>query len=248
MSIVKWYILRKNEKEKGDVMNCEFHSKTPSCVGNVPIFKDLNDEEISIIEEVIKHQKSRKGEFIFQEGEPSNVLYVVHSGLIKISKLSDEGKEQIIRLLFPGDFFGQYALLEDKLHNTNAEVLEDTSVCRIHREDFRAILERNPTIAMKYMLVLSERLEFADEWMGAISLMEVERRLAKALLLFYEKELTLEFELPVSKKDFASFIGTTPETLSRKLVSLQSSGLLELKGRKGIKLASIDEIREIANY
>ncbi len=91
-------------------MGCELHQKPGSCVRNVPIFKGLNEDEISIIEEVINHQTFKKGEYIFQEGETSETLYVIHKGTVKISKLSDEGKEQIIRLLFPGDFFGQYAL------------------------------------------------------------------------------------------------------------------------------------------
>lgn len=229
-------------------MNCLCHTPTGSCVRNVPIFKGLNDDEICQIHQAVVSQTFRKGEFIFQEGEPSESLYIVHKGLVKVSKFSDDGKEQIIRLLFPGDFFGQYALLEKKQHYAHAEVLEESAVCMIHKEDFRAILERSPNIAMKYMMVLSERLQAADEWIGAISLMEVERRLAKALVSFYEKEQAAQFELPVSKKDFASLIGTTPETLSRKLVSLQSMKALKLKGRKGIELVSIDKLREIAGY
>lgn len=229
-------------------MNCLCHTPTGSCVRNVPIFKGLNDDEICLIQQAVVSQIFRKGAFIFQEGEPSESLYIVHKGLVKVSKFSDDGKEQIIRLLFPGDFFGQYALLEKKQHYAHAEVLEESAVCLIHKEDFRAILERNPNIAMKYMMVLSERLQAADEWIGAISLMEVERRLAKALLSFYEKEQRQQFDLPVSKKDFASLIGTTPETLSRKLVSLQSLNVLTLKGRKGIELLAVDKLQEIAGY
>lgn len=227
-------------------MICQCHTSTGSCVKNVPIFKGLNDEEICQIQQAVNSQTYQKGEYIFQEGELSDTLYIVHKGMVKVSKLSDEGKEQIIRLLFPGDFFGQYALLENKQHHGQAEVLEQASVCSIHKEDFRLILERNPNIAMKYMMVLSERLQAADEWISAISLLEVERRLAKALLSFYEKEQKLSFELPVSKKDFASLIGTTPETLSRKLVSLQELKLLKLNGRKGIQLFDIAELKGIA--
>ncbi|WP_435561408.1 Crp/Fnr family transcriptional regulator [Neobacillus sp. LXY-4] len=229
-------------------MNCHCQTHTGSCVKNVPIFKGLDDDELCLVQKAVISQTYRKGEYIFQEGEPSDSLYIVHKGLVKVSKISDEGKEQIIRLLFPGDFFGQYALLENKQHYAHAEVLEGTSVCLIHKDKFRSILERNPNIAMKYMLVLSERLQAADEWIGAISLMEVERRLAKALLTFYEKEQKDEFELPVSKKDLAALIGTTPETLSRKFVYFQTLDLIDLKGRKGVKIKDVERWKEIANY
>jgi CRP-like cAMP-binding protein len=225
---------------------CNLHSHAITCVRNVPIFSGLNDEEMALLQQEIKNQTFHKGEYIFQEGETATAFYVIHTGMVKMIKLSDEGKEHILRLLFPGDFFGQYALFENKKHYSYAEVLEETTVCLIQKEDFKAILEKNPTMALKYMMALSERLQEADEWVGAISLLEVEKRLAKALLSFYDKEKKQEFDLPVSKKDFASLIGTTPETLSRKLVALESSQFLELKGRKGIHLLKIEELREIA--
>jgi CRP-like cAMP-binding protein len=226
-------------------MNCD-HLSQFTCVKNVPIFKGLTDEELMVVQKTVKNQTYQKGEYIFQEDEPSTTLYIVHRGMVKLVKLSEVGKEQIIRILFPGDFFGQYALLENKYHYANAEVLEETSICLIQKDDFRTVLERNPSMAMKYMMVLSERLQLADEWIGAISLMEVEKRLAKALLSFFEKEQKEEFELPVSKKDFASLIGTTPETLSRKLVSLQSQQVLKLSGRKRIQLLSVESLKELA--
>jgi CRP-like cAMP-binding protein len=227
-------------------MSCHNHQKG-SCVRSVPVFKGLNNEEVDALNQVVKSRTYHKGEFIFREGDSSDTLYVVHKGTIKVSKVTEEGKEQIIRILFPGDFFGQYALLENKKHYADAEVLEDTTVCHLHKNDFKIILERNPAMAMNFMMALSELLQIADEWIGTISLLEVERRLAKALLLFFERENGGEyFQLPVPKKDFASLIGATPETLSRKLVHLQSIDILELDGRRGIRLLDIDKLREIA--
>jgi CRP-like cAMP-binding protein len=227
-------------------MSCDLHSSTKACVRYVPIFSALNDEEMQLLQKEIRNQTFQKGDYIFQEGESATAFYVIHTGMVKMTKLSDDGKEQILRLLFPGDFFGQYALFENKLHYSYAEVLEDTTVCLIKKEDFKAILEQNPTMALKYMMALSERLQEADERVGAISLLEVEKRLAKALLSFYDKERKEEFQLPVTKKDFASLIGTTPETLSRKLVLFQSNHLIDMSGRKGIRLLNLEELREIA--
>jgi CRP-like cAMP-binding protein len=228
-------------------MCCEIHQKTVSCVRSVPVFKGLNQDEVNDLGQVVKSRTYTKGDYIFREGDLSDCLVVVHKGTIKVSKFSDEGKEQILHILFPGDFFGQYSLLENKKHYADAEVLEDTTVCLLHKKDFKLILERNPGMAMNFMMALSELLQMADEWIGTISLLEVERRLAKALLLFFEKENEKEFfMLPVPKKDFASLIGATPETLSRKLVHLQSIQVLELDGRRGIRLLDIEKLKEIA--
>jgi CRP-like cAMP-binding protein len=228
-------------------MCCEIHQKTVSCVRSVPVFKGLNQDEVNDLGKVVKSRTYTKGDYIFREGDLSDCLVVVHKGTIKVSKFSDEGKEQILHILFPGDFCGQYSLLENKKHYADAEVLEDTTVCLLHKKDFKLILERNPGMAMNFMMALSELLQMADEWIGTISLLEVERRLAKALLLFFEKENEKEFfMLPVPKKDFASLIGATPETLSRKLVHLQSIQVLELDGRRGIRLLDIEKLKEIA--
>ncbi|WP_442599712.1 Crp/Fnr family transcriptional regulator [Neobacillus sp. D3-1R] len=227
-------------------MCCGKQQHGGSCVRTVPVFKGLSDEELIDLSSVIKSRTFAKGEYIFREGELSDALFVVHQGTIKVSKVSDEGKEQILRILFPGDFFGQYALLDNKMHYADAEVLEETTVCLLNKNDFKGILERNPVMAMNFMLALSELLQKADEWIGTISLLEVERRLAKALLLFFEKEREKEFfELPVPKKDFASLIGATPETLSRKLVYLQNQKILELDGRRGIRLLNPEKLKEI---
>jgi CRP-like cAMP-binding protein len=228
-------------------MCCDKHQQTGSCVRTVPVFKGLNQVDLEDLSQVINSRTYTKGDFIFREGDLSDSLVVIHKGAIKISKFSDEGKEQILHILFPGDFFGQYSLLENKKHYADAEVIEDTTVCLLHKNDFKVILERNPAMAMNFMMALSELLQKADEWIGTISLLEVERRLAKALLLFYEKDDEEEFfQLPVPKKDFASLIGATPETLSRKLVHLQSIQVLELDGRRGIRLLDIEKLKEIA--
>jgi CRP-like cAMP-binding protein len=228
-------------------MCCGKHEQTGSCVQSVPVFKGLDKDDIIALQDVVKSRTYQKGEYIFREGDVSDSLYIVHKGTIKISKISDEGKEQIIRILFPGDFFGQYALLENKKHYADAEVLEETTVCHLHKHDFKLILERNPTMAMNFMMALSELLQRADEWMGTISLLEVEQRLAKALIIFLEKEDNEEYiQLPVPKKDFASWIGASPETLSRKLVHLQSQNIIEMDGRRGIRLLNIDKLKEMA--
>jgi CRP-like cAMP-binding protein len=210
-------------------MPCEHNSCNHSCVHHVPIFKELTSDDIQLVATAIQSKRYNKGDYIFREGENSNKLYIVNEGIIKIAKLSDQGKQQIIRFLFPGDFFGLFALLQEKRHYADAEVLDDAMICVIEKQHLTSIMERNPRMAYQFLVAVSERLGQADEWLGTISLMETEQRLAKLLILFYDKNNNKpDIQLPVQKKELASLLGTTPETLSRKLSLFEDQGLIKV--------------------
>lgn len=225
--------------------NCNHDS---SCFSLVPVFQGMNKEELRTIQAVIKSSVYKKGDYIFREGERSESLFVVRKGLIKLTKLNDEGREQIIRLLFPGDFLGQFALLQNSNHYANAEALEQTTICSIEKHAFLTTLENNPTMALHFINALNNSLFFADEWMSLLSLMEVEKRLARVILLFIEKGKILDnqFTLPISKKDLASLIGTTPETLSRKLLLFVEQGLIAVKQRREIQVINLSKLQQLA--
>lgn len=227
-------------------MGCVIHSDN-ACIRRVPIFENLTESDVKLLSTAIHSQTYAKGEYVFHTGEQSDTLYVIHKGVVKITKVAESGKEHILRFLFPGDFDGQFALFNEEYHYADAEVMEETVVCKIRRDDLQNIMMKNPEIAYRLVVVMSERLKEADEWIGAISLLDVEKRLAKVLLIYGSKhELNESFELPVSKKDFASLIGVVPETLSRKLSLFESQGLIELKGRKSIRILNMPQLKQIA--
>lgn len=233
-----------------DIHQCHHCNHDDSCIRLVPIFQGLHDEEVGLLQEATNHRTFRNGDFIFREGDPAETLYIVNQGLIKINKVSEDGKEQIVRLLFPGDFFGQSALLQTDIHYANAEAIDTTVICTIHRHDFLKVLEQNHQMSLRFMQALNEKLQQADEWMTLLSLMEVERRLASVLLLFNEKANTQNmnesFKLPISKKVLASLIGTTPETISRKLVSFSTDGIISMKGQRNIQILELAKLKKIA--
>jgi len=222
--------------------------KEDSCVRRVPIFENLTEPEIIALQGVIQSRHFKKGEFIFREGERSETLYILHRGVAKVSKFSDTGKEQVIRFLYPGDFFGQFSLLQERTHYANAEVLEPASICLIHKTDFKNLLEKNPAMTYRFLLAISDRLYQADEWMSTISLLDVEERLAKTLLLFYQKEASSGqvFTLPIAKKELAALLSTTPETLSRKWALLESRRILAPESRNRIRILDLEKLMEIA--
>ncbi|WP_458412094.1 Crp/Fnr family transcriptional regulator [Schinkia sp. CFF1] len=219
-----------------------------SCLSLVPVFQGMLDKELETLQAVTKSSCYKKGEFIFREGESSDKLFIVHEGLIKLTKLNEEGKEQIIRLLFSGDFFGQFALLQNSNHYANAVTLEQTTICSIEKQTFLHTLEKNPTMALHFINALNNRLFVADEWMSLLSLTEVEKRLARIILQFLEKGniVNNQFRLPISKKDLAALIGTTPETLSRKLLLFTEQKIIAVKQHRDIQVINLHKLKDLA--
>jgi CRP-like cAMP-binding protein len=227
----------------GIKMSCNHQS---SCIRLVPIFQGMSSEEIEALEKVCHLRRFYKGDCVFREGDPSDTLYIVGQGLVKITKISEDGKEQIVRLLFPGDFFGQSALLKTENHYANAITLDQTELCTIHKHDFLRAMQRNPDMSFRYIFALNERLHQADEWVSLLSLMDVEQRLASVLLLFNEKMNVVNgtFTLPISKKVLASLIGTTPETISRKFVAFVNEKIITMNGQRDIRIVNFEALKQ----
>lgn len=133
--------------------------------------------------------------------------------------------------MFAGDFFGQDALLHQMPHPSNAEVLENSAICSIHKHGFDQLLAYDPKLAYTFLLALSNRLRETDEWNRSLRAMTTEQKIAKLLLEFHMRNHAKpEMRLPVFKKDMALLLGITPETLSRKLSSMQRQRLLQVNG------------------
>lgn len=212
-----------------------------ACVRQVPVFSGLSDEELVMIESITDSEAYTKGSQVCREGEPSEALYVVKSGLIKLTKNSMEGKQHIVRFLFPGDYFGQFALLHNKNNDVTAEMIESGVVCRMHRKDFIPLLEQNAGLAFSFLMSVSEQLHLAEETAGAMHMLEVEKRLARLLIYLYSRSLSdsamtmptlrQSVDLPSAQKEVAAMIGTTAETLSRKLNKLEALKIIAMHKR-----------------
>jgi len=245
----KIYPVEFNEKGDGSVSsqlcnNCNHHkSESKNCIKRVPIFSNLTAEEMLEVAKITTDRTYRKGEMIYIAGDKGEKLYVIHKGKVKITRISDSGKEQVIRILGPGEFLGELSLFSSEPMTDNAEVLEKTTVCIISSEKIKELMIRYPSIAFKVMEELSRRLARAEELLENISLHGVEKRLADALLdMAGDGD---EIVLKISKKDFASHMGMSQETLSRKLSVFQEMGLIKLIGQRRIVLLNKNGLRDI---
>ncbi len=229
-----------------ECVHCAHGSAEKSCIEKVPIFSSLTREEIAEIAMITDQREYKKGEFIYMAGDRSQKLYVIHEGRVKITRVLDTGKEQVIRLLEPGDFFGELSLFISAPLDNNAEVLENTTVCLIEGSRLKDMISRKPAIAVKIIEELSKRLQSSESMIETLGLQDVEQRLARALLRFSEGKNVIN--LPFSKKNLAAHIGISQETLSRKLSLFEDMGLIRQSGQRKIIIEDKAELERLSGF
>jgi len=215
-----------------------------NCIKAVPIFKNLSDSELNEIIFISRHRLYHKGDFIYQAGDQLKSLFVIHQGKIKITRYSDEGKEQVIRILSSGEFLGELALFNDALVSTYAEAIEPTIICLVDNKRLKNLMSKSPTISYKMLNELSNRLEKAEALIEHNNLYSALAKVAKYLL---DLEVNHLAKLPSTKVNLASQLGITPETLSRKLKELEQKRLIEVIDNRTLKINNRYELEVIVN-
>lgn len=235
--------IRKNSHNTSSHIHHHGHEPNSknSCICVVPIFNHLEAAQMEEIMKVTQSTSFKKGEVLYRQGDTSNVLYVVSKGRIRIYRLSESGKEQLLRILNPGDFTGELALFRESIHEAYAEAMSDTDVCMISRNDLQEFLLKYPTISLKILSEFSNRLETLEKQTTRFATEKVDTRLALFLAECMESgDGSKEIELPMSRKDLASYLGTTPETISRKLADFENEGYIKQKSGRKIEMLDLD--------
>ncbi|NLL82030.1 MAG: Crp/Fnr family transcriptional regulator [Tissierellia bacterium] len=221
-----------------------FQDSEKNCIRMVPIFSSLTIDEMIEVASITSAKEYEKGQFIYNQGDIGNDLYVIHKGRVKISRISSNGKEQVIRIVGPGEFLGELTLFSSMPLTENAEVMENTNLCLIEGKRLKDLMKKYPTIAFKLLEELSKRLEVAENLIEDINLHSAETRLAQGLLKM--KDSNDEVVLNMTKGDLASQLGMSQETLSRRLSLFEEQGLIEQIGNKKILILDIDKLEEIS--
>ena len=225
-------------------MQCCHHFKDHvSCIEHVPIFTSLSYEERMEIVEIASSRSFEKGETVYRAGDEGGTLFVLYTGRAKLFRLNANGKEQVLRVVEPGEFIGELSLFSSLPLADNAQVLEATTMCILQGKRLKELMVKYPSIAFKVMDELSRRLEKAENRIEDISLSSVTKRVVGALLDLSEGKK--EIILPMTKGDLASQLGMSQETLSRKLTALQEEGFIVLKGQRKIVIKNRQELEEI---
>ncbi len=201
-------------------------------VSTVPLFGGLPDNQLDEIRKIAVSKRFNKGETIFSEGDPGNGFYVIAEGLVKIFKVSSEGKEQILHIFGIGEPFGEVPVFTGQPFPANAEAIAKSRLMFFPREAFVDLITANPSLSLSMLAVLSMRLRQFTVQIENLSLKEVPGRLASYLLyLADEQGKSDSVRLDISKSQLASLLGTIPETLSRIFSKMTDMQLIEVDGR-----------------
>ncbi len=231
------------------MQSCNHHSNSQGmqhlCVSLVPIFNHLKPEEMQEIVKTTTHAQYNRNETIYGMGDSSAHLFIVHRGRVKIYRLSESGKEQLIRILEPGDFMGETALFTESVTDHYAMAMEKTELCIMRRSDLQSFLMKYPAISLKILEEFGRRLERTEKLISSLTSEDVEKRIAEYLVELTKESQYSTITLPMSKKDLASYLGTTPETVSRKLTEFQERGWIEQAGQRKIKVVNLIALNEL---
>ncbi len=211
------------------------------------LFGGLPEVQLDDILAIAAEKTMNNGEMIFFEGDPADGFYMVAAGMVKIYKLSPNGKEQILHMFGPGEPFGEVPVFAGGVFPANAEAVKNSTVLFFPRKKFVDLVSEKPYLALNMLAVLSKRLRHFTIQVENLSLKEVPARLAGYFLLLSEEQKnTRHVTLNISKGQLAGFLGTIPETLSRMLRKMSDQGLIEVEGRK-IRLTDYDGLIDLAD-
>jgi len=212
----------------------------------VPLFRGLNETQYEALAMIITIQEYKRGQPIFAEGDPGTGFYVVMEGLVKIFKLSLDGKEQILHVFGPGEPFAEAAVFTGSTFPAHALALEKSRALFIPRQSFIELIRENPSLAMNMMATLSMRLKKFAHLIEDLSLKEVPGRVAAHILYLSEQQGgSEEVKLNIGKAQLASLLGTIPETLSRILTKLGKQELIRIEGPQ-ITILDRDGLADLA--
>jgi CRP/FNR family transcriptional regulator len=187
-----------------------------SFISNVPLFKGLYDTQLERLARITVNRAVKKGEIIFSEGAEADGFYVVVRGRIKISKLSPEGKEQVLHIVAFSEPFGEVPVFSGSQFPANAQAMEDSLLLFFPRSAFVELIRTDPSLALNMLALLSKRLMQFAGLIENLSLKEVPSRLASYLLYLNEKSAgSNTVDLDISKTLLPNVLGTIPDTISR---------------------------------
>jgi CRP/FNR family cyclic AMP-dependent transcriptional regulator len=198
---------------------------------SVPMFAAFREDQLRMLVPVVTRRSAPRGSVIMAEGDRVDSLYIVLSGRLKVMMGEADGKEVILGIIGPGEFFGEMGLIDDRPRSASVVTIEPCELLSVTKRDFKKCLVENFEVAMTVLRVVVRRLREADRKIGSLAMLDVYGRVARLLLDMSENvngEKVVTKRLP--KQDIAKMIGASREMVSLVMKDLQMSGYIEVRG------------------
>ena len=195
----------------------------------------MNKEELKKVSDAKISKKIKKGEALFEEGEKLDGVFCVRDGVSKLSKLSANGKDQIVKLASKGEVMGQRAVIAEESTNLSAIAVSDMEVCFIPKEVISNTLECNPNFAVEVLRHMAHDLKEADDVIVNMSQKTVKQRMAEAFLYLkknYGEDSEGFLTLTLSREDYSNVVGTATESCIRIISEFKKKGLIRTSGKR----------------
>lgn len=207
--------------------------------------KSLTREELMRVSACKTGKIYRKGQVIFEEGETINGVYCVKDGVCKLSKLSENGKDQVVKLVVKGGLLGKRSLVSEQKTNLSAIALNDMEMCFIPKTEIMNDLSKNPKFTMDVLREMANDLKDSDESLVNMAQKSVKRRMAEILMYIHDDFGTDEegyLSIILSREDYASIVGTATESAIRILSLFKKEGLISTTGKR-IKIEDYNSLK-----
>ncbi|MFZ5597244.1 MAG: Crp/Fnr family transcriptional regulator [Bacillota bacterium] len=202
----------------------------------IMLFACLDDRQLAEVDNLIVERNYQRGRILFVEGEPGEAVFFLKEGRVKISRQSEDGREQILHFIHPGEMFAEVVLFDGGPYPATAETVEDSKIGMIRNEDMERITLNNPGIALGILKIMARRLRMAQKQINDLALMDTSRRLASTLIFLAADrgkpcESGTSIEMSLTNQDLANMIGASRETVNRILSDMrrQKALLVEKK-------------------
>jgi CRP-like cAMP-binding protein len=203
----------------------------------VPLFSELTEADLEALARLTSRRRYPKDGVVFFENEVGDTLFVVVEGRIKVTILGDDGREIILSVLGPGEFFGEMALLDHEPRSATTIAAEETELLCLSRQDFEGVMAGNANVTSALIKVLTSRLRHANHQISTLALLDVYGRVARVIVDMAReegrrlKDGRIAFRRP-THQEIANRIGTSRETVTRMLRDLQQQGLVHIGGKE----------------
>jgi len=216
----------------------------------VPFFQDLPTADLDWVNSLFHEEDFNIDEVICHSGEPAERFFVVAEGRVRLLQHSLTGRDILLDLLTPGEFFGAFSGQTEEVYSETAQAHFYCCILVIGRETFQQILKRHPAVALKVIDIMARRLKTANERVHQLSALPVDGRIASILLMLSDKfgekgAVGLLLQVPLSREDLAGMTGTTTESASRVMSQFQKDGLIR-SGRGWVAVINREGLKAIA--